>query len=185
MRIIAGKWRGRKLTVADVPGLRPTGDRVRETLFNWLQADVPSAHCLDLFAGSGALGFECLSRGAASVTFIEANAAACSTLHSSAAQLGVEAAANDPVEIVQGTATDWLSGSSRRFDLVFIDPPFDAWVQWDVLEAIQPHHLSERAGVYVETPVKQPLPDVLPHDLCVFKDKVFGEVHARLLRPDR
>ena len=89
VRIIAGRWRGRKLSVPCATGLRPTGDRVRETLFNWLQADVAGAHCLDLFAGSGALGFEALSRYASSVSFVETNSEACRTLQQACELLGV------------------------------------------------------------------------------------------------
>lgn len=89
VRIIAGRWRGRKLAVPDAQGLRPTGDRVRETLFNWLQADVAGAHCLDLFAGSGALGFEALSRYAGSVSFVETNPEACRALRQACKLLGV------------------------------------------------------------------------------------------------
>ena len=119
LRIVAGNWRSRVLEVADVEGLRPTSERVRETLFNWLAPRMDGARCLDLFSGTGALGFEALSRGAAHVTFIERSPAAIQTLRRNAATLGVDA------DIRQADAFDYLEGKpDRPFDVVFLDPPF-------------------------------------------------------------
>lgn len=119
VRIVGGQWRSRLLPVADVPGLRPTPDRVRETLFNWLGQDLEGLHCLDLFAGTGILGFEAASRGAAAVTLVEQNARALDALHKAAASLHAA-----QVEIVRGDAVRFLQNSGRRFDIVFLDPPY-------------------------------------------------------------
>lgn len=145
VRIIAGKWRGSRVEVADVDGLRPSADRVRETLFNWLQVYVVGARCLDLFAGSGALGFEAASRGASEVVMIEADPRAVSCLRATCERLQAT-----QVEVVAGDALVWLKGcSDRRFDLVFVDPPFAADLQQRALNAVLPC-LSESALLYVE-----------------------------------
>ena len=180
VRIIGGQWRGRKLNVADVAGLRPTGDRVRETIFNWLQADIAGRHCLDLFAGSGALGFEALSRMAASCTFVEPDPAAFSVLCESATQLGLADA--HPARFLQVTAEQFLQHDKQRFELVFIDPPFHAASQWEHVALLDRQHLAEHALVYVESPVSQSAPDLLPHNVHVCREKKFGDVCARLLR---
>ena len=120
LRIIAGEWRGRKLDVFDAPGLRPTPDRVRETLFNWLQQDIVGARCLDLFAGTGILGFEALSRGAKEVVSVEANAMLIGAIKKHAAMLGCKQ------HVIQhADALSWLKQEQGAFDLVFLDPPFN------------------------------------------------------------
>ncbi|MDR2031515.1 MAG: 16S rRNA (guanine(966)-N(2))-methyltransferase RsmD [Azoarcus sp.] len=120
VRIIGGTWRSRLLALpAGVAGLRPTPDRVRETLFNWLGQNLMGLACLDLFAGSGALGFEAASRGAASVTLVERDARACAALRRNAAALPAA-----QVEIVQGDAVDFLRSTRRLFDIAFVDPPY-------------------------------------------------------------
>ena len=119
IRIIGGIYRGRKLKVANVGGVRPTPDRVRETLFNWLQSVIVGAHCLDLFAGSGALGFESLSRGAASVVMVDQSGIVVDLLRQ---ELGVLGAAN--AHIYQARAPHQLKPAAHPFDIVFIDPPF-------------------------------------------------------------
>lgn len=119
MRIIAGQWRRRLLRVPDVEGLRPTPDRVRETLFNWLTGAVEGARCLDLYAGSGALGFEAASRGAAAVLLVERDQRAVGCMREQAAALGAE-----QIEVVQADACRWLEGEATPFDIVFLDPPF-------------------------------------------------------------
>lgn len=132
LRIIGGKWRGRKLDFPKVEGLRPTADRTRETLFNWLAAEINGATCLDLFAGSGALGFEALSRGADKVVMIEKTATACQLLLAHSERLGAENA-----KVIHSTAEQWLqqckegSQDTREcFDLVFLDPPFQLnWLE--------------------------------------------------------
>ena len=118
-RVIGGRWRGRKLSFADRPDLRPTPDRVRETLFNWLQPIVGGARCADLFAGTGALGVEALSRGAAGVAFVEKDRQAAATLGDNLAALGASAG-----QVVRADAFDWLARCTGALDIVFADPPF-------------------------------------------------------------
>ncbi len=121
VRIIAGDWRGRHLEFADEPHLRPTPDRVRETLFNWLQPAIDGAVCLDLFAGSGALGFEALSRGAAHATLVDADARVCAQIRREAKRFGARG-----IEVVHDSAERFIAnaGAARACDIVFLDPPF-------------------------------------------------------------
>lgn len=119
IRIIGGTWRSRKLDVVDAVDLRPTPDRVRETLFNWLQPYIEGAQCLDLYAGSGILGFEALSRGAATVVMVDNNAAVVKNLRTQAEKLAANGA-----EIHCTDTMQWLSSCTRRFDIIFLDPPF-------------------------------------------------------------
>ncbi len=175
VRIIAGKWRGRRLPVADSPGLRPTGDRVREMLFNWLQGRVQGRRVLDLFAGSGALGLEAASRGAASVVLVERQPALATHLQRLVDDLGAE------VEVVRADALRWLrTAPPRPFDLVFLDPPFSAGLWPEALNCLQaPGWLNEGARVYVESPVRGA--PVIPSSWVVYKEKRSGEVLSRLL----
>jgi 16S rRNA (guanine966-N2)-methyltransferase len=119
LRIIGGTWRGRKLRFPAAAAIRPTPDRVRETLFNWLQAAIPGAHCLDLFAGSGALGLEALSRGAAQVTFVDQDEAAAAALRARLTEWQAHGA-----EVVRGDALRFLGRPAQACDVVFLDPPF-------------------------------------------------------------
>ncbi|MFN3750005.1 MAG: 16S rRNA (guanine(966)-N(2))-methyltransferase RsmD [Thiobacillus sp.] len=144
VRIIGGQYRRRLLGFPDGAGLRPTPDRVRETLFNWLGQDLPGWRCLDLFAGSGALGFEAASRGAGRVVMIERDRAALAALEKSRADLGADA-----VEILHADALAWLGHNHDIFDLVFIDPPFDSGLARTALDAIGTH-LAPGGQVYVE-----------------------------------
>ena len=147
VRIIGGRLRGSRLPVADRPGLRPSPDRVRETLFNWLQGVTPGARVLDLFAGTGALGFEAASRGAAGVVLVERDPALADGLRAQAERLKVAAAT-----VVQADALAWLQGPpSARFDLVFLDPPFEAG-SWERAAAALPPWLAPDAWIYVESP---------------------------------
>ena len=149
VRLIGGQWRGTRLAVADTPGLRPTSDRVRETLFNWLAPMLPGARVLDLFAGSGALGLEAVSRGAASAVLVEREPALAAALREVAARLP----GGDAVTVVQADATGWLgSQPDRQFDLAFVDPPFaaDSWPS--VLPALVPK-LAASAWLYIESPL--------------------------------
>ena len=151
VRLIGGRWRGSKLPVADSPGLRPTADRVRETLFNWLAPVLPGAHVLDLFAGSGALGLEALSRGAASAVLVEHEPGLAARLLEATRRLpGGEAAS-----VVQADALAWLPAQPRStFDIAFLDPPFAAGL-WDkVLPALEPL-LADDAWLYVEAPLAE------------------------------
>lgn len=154
LRIIGGTWRGRKIPFADSVGLRPTGDRIRETLFNWLQNDIAGSHCLDLFAGSGALGFEAASRGAESVTMIEKEAKVVAVLSEQIARLQART-----IAVKQTSAERFLdelsateNTANQRFDIVFIDPPFDAQLQVPILhKLVSSDVLSSGAVVYVES----------------------------------
>lgn len=123
LRVIAGKWRSRKLSFPDLDGLRPTADRVRETLFNWLQERIVRADCLDLFAGSGACGIEALSRGARRVTFVDLSPLAVGAIRSNLALLEAS-----EFELVCKDSLTWICSKEKpdeaRFDIVFIDPPF-------------------------------------------------------------
>ncbi len=119
LRVIGGRWRGRRLAVPAIAGLRPTPDRVRETLFNWLTPTITGARCLDLYAGTGALGFEALSRGAAHVVFVERHRQALAGLRRSAAALGADC------EVFAGPVSAFLADNTARFDVIFMDPPYD------------------------------------------------------------
>ena len=151
IRIVGGRWRGTRLLVPDIDGLRPSADRVRETLFNWLMPVFPGARVLDLFAGSGALGLESISRGAAAATLVERDAGLINGLRSLAGRLeGGEAA-----EIIQTDALTWLAraaSENRRYDIAFVDPPFagDLWPA--AIEGLQPL-MADDAWLYVEAPV--------------------------------
>lgn len=145
VRIIAGSLRGSKLPVADLPGLRPTSDRARETLFNWLQDEVAGRRVIDLFAGSGALGFEAASRGAASVLLLEREPALAQSLRESAQRLHAGA-----VTVACGDALAWLAREpDTRFELAFLDPPFQAGLHQRAAALLAPW-LAPRAWIYVE-----------------------------------
>lgn len=153
LRIIGGQWRGRKLQFPDVAGLRPTPDRVRETLFNWLQGWVADEDCLDLFAGSGACGLEALSRGARSAVFVDASREAGASIR---AHLGVLGAGS--ASVVTATAAQWLEGqrqensTTTQFGLVFLDPPFAANALADTVQQLETSGiLKPRAHIYLES----------------------------------
>ncbi len=179
LRIIAGEWRSRQLEVLDLPGLRPTTDRVRETLFNWLQNDIAGAHCLDLFTGSGALSFEAASRGCASVLMLENQPAAIQKLNDNIRQLGAE-----HIRLQAGDAMAWLRQSSgdEAFDIVFIDPPFDAGYLVEACALLeQKQCLAEHACIYLEMDSRQALP-TLPANWRVVREKKAGQVSYYLVR---
>jgi 16S rRNA (guanine966-N2)-methyltransferase len=151
-RIIAGAWRRRRLKFPSVPGIRPSPDRVRETLFNWLRDQVVGARCLDLFAGSGALGLEALSRGAAEAVFVDRERQVIDTLRTHVATLGAQG-----VELVQADALVWLKNPAKPFDIIFLDPPFDADLLPQVATTlVAGGWLKPRAQVYVEYPAERP-----------------------------
>ena len=149
IRIISGSWRGRRLPVLDSDGLRPTTDRVRETLFNWLMHDVNGANCLDLFAGSGALGLECLSRGAEFVQFVEANAKVAASL---SANLNTLLSDKARADVSQQDALNFLkSNQGKRYDVVFLDPPFQSELAVQAIKLLLDNNwLGEKALVYLE-----------------------------------
>jgi 16S rRNA (guanine966-N2)-methyltransferase len=152
VRIIAGEWRGRRLPIVPNSPVRPTPDRVRETLFNWLQADIAGARVLDLYAGTGALGFESLSRGAAEAWFVEQDAALVAALSAQAEKFGVR-----PRIVRQDAASLLRGGAPQRFDVVFLDPPYALAVE-PLLELLPPW-LAEHGVVYVERPRPPGLPE--------------------------
>jgi 16S rRNA (guanine966-N2)-methyltransferase len=145
LRVIGGKYRSRLLRVPQRPGLRPTPDRVRETLFNWLGQDLSGLACLDLFAGSGALGFEAASRGATRVVLVERDRAVVAELERSRAALDA-----GQVTIVSGDAAAYLARERERFDVVFLDPPFRQNALPGLLQSLEPR-LEPGARVYVES----------------------------------
>ncbi len=176
LRIIGGQWRGRKLGFPEVDGLRPTGDRIRETLFNWLAPEIQGAHCLDAFAGSGALGLEALSRGAQSSLLLEKNTAAAHQLKSN---LQLLQAVNGRVEQVD--SLHWLQQQpvSHKFDIVFIDPPFALYLWEPIAAALETRQwLSDGAVIYLEAPRDAHLQ--LPANWQLHRDKQAGQVSFRL-----
>jgi 16S rRNA (guanine966-N2)-methyltransferase len=175
LRIIGGQWRGRKLDFAEADGLRPTGDRIRETLFNWLQADLPGAHCLDLFSGSGALGLEALSRDAGSALLLEKNAAAARCIQANLQLL------ND--QHGQVVHTDTLSHLSQTaptaYNVVFLDPPFALNLWQQVIALLETNGwLAEHAAIYIETPKNLPLN--IPSHWQLHRQKHSGQVSYSL-----
>jgi 16S rRNA (guanine966-N2)-methyltransferase len=177
IRIIGGQWRSRQISFYDAPGLRPTPGRVRETLFNWLQYDIPSSRCLDLYAGSGALGFEAASRGAKSVVQVENNPDACRALKESVLKL-----AATQVKIVQSDVCRYLSGDAEAFDIVFLDPPFGLSLTVQSCRWLEDKGwLSQHAKIYVEAESKLKFMDELPKNWRLLKSKAAGEVGFYLL----
>ena len=177
LRIIAGRWRGRKLTVLDLEGLRPTSDRIRETLFNWLQPTIGQANCLDLFAGSGALGLEAASRGAQKVTLVELDAKAAEQLCTNCRQL-----AADNCQLVNQDAATFLSGNSEQYDIVFIDPPYQADLWTPIAEQLVSQKcLSVNAHIYLEYPSHITQPS-LPTHWQLIKEKKAGAVNYCLFK---
>ncbi|HET8904681.1 MAG TPA: 16S rRNA (guanine(966)-N(2))-methyltransferase RsmD, partial [Saccharospirillum sp.] len=174
LRIIGGEYRGRKLGIANLEGLRPTGDRQRETLFNWLQVQTPGARVLDAFAGTGALGLEAASRGATHVWLLEKQPQAVASLKQAVSTLGCAAT------VVQCDALTWLAhADADPFDLVFLDPPFAAGLWADALAALIAHNrLADRAWVYLESPREHAM--AVPAELTLMKEKHSGEVSMRL-----
>jgi 16S rRNA (guanine966-N2)-methyltransferase len=172
VRIIGGQYRRRLLDFPAAEGLRPTPDRVRETLFNWLGQDLPGWVCLDLFAGSGALGFEAASRGAARVVMIERDAKAVAALEKNRALLGA-----NQVDILRVDALAWLANSPESFDLILIDPPFDSGLAERVLAEDLARHLKPGAYAYVE----QGTQVVAPAGLIIHRSGRAGRSHFALL----
>ncbi|MGB4335080.1 MAG: 16S rRNA (guanine(966)-N(2))-methyltransferase RsmD [Chromatiaceae bacterium] len=177
LRIVGGVWRGRRLAVLDQPGLRPTPDRVRETLFNWLAPLITGARCLDLYAGSGALGFEAASRGADRVVMVEKMAKVVRVLHENRLVLNAR-----QVEVIQAEAGPWLAtaGHAEPFDLVFLDPPFSEDLLGPSCAALaQGGWLARGARVYLEASAMTGFP-ALPEGWRLLRDKQAGQVRYGL-----
>jgi len=178
LRIVAGNWRSRLLDIVDIQGLRPTSERIRETLFNWLAPDIHGARCLDLFAGTGALGLEALSRGAGATVFVERSPVAARQLQSNVDVLGADGAT-----VLQLDALDYLRGAAGpKFDIVFLDPPFAADLLEETCRLLAEQRLLENGAlVYLEQDQSKPDPE-LPDDWVVEKNKTAGMVRYMLVR---
>jgi 16S rRNA (guanine966-N2)-methyltransferase len=175
LRIIGGVWRGRKLRFPDAPDLRPTPDRVRETLFNWLRQDLEGLRCLDLYAGSGALGFEAASRRAARVVQVERSAEACLALRQNGALLEARA-----VEVAQMDVSRFLQGPVEPFDVVFLDPPFRQGLAVACCRLLEEKGwLAPHARVYIETEKELAL-EGLPENWHILRGKQAGGVAYHL-----
>ncbi len=182
VRIIGGRWRGRRIGFPDIPGLRPSPDRVRETLFNWLAPVLPGADCLDLFAGSGALGLEAASRGAGRVVLLDADQRVAVALQEQVRALAAEAL----VEVVRADVLTWLRRASQPFDIVFLDPPFHQGLVGPCLKALAAGDWLAPGGyVYVEAEREmdaERLHTLLPAGWSVYRSKQAGEVGYHLLQ---
>lgn len=176
LRLIGGEYRRRQLPVLDHPGLRPTPDRVRETLFNWLSAATPGARVLDLFAGTGALGLEALSRGARQALFVECDAQVARQLADNLATLG----ADERGRLVTADALAFLSGDPTPFSLVFLDPPFRQGLAGACCHALEAGWLAEDALVYVET--ESALAPEVPASWQLHREVRAGDSTGRLYR---
>jgi len=174
VRIIGGVHRGRKLPFADMPGLRPTGDRIRETLFNWLQPVIQGARCLDLFAGSGALGIEAASRGAGEVVMVDTASSVIRQLEKNKALLGLE-----HFSIVRADALQFLDQEPTPFDLVFLDPPFAGNLLQPLCHRLAKGWLADGARIYLEEDLSRPFP-TLPEGWELIKEKQAGAVRYGL-----
>ena len=175
VRIISGLWRGRKLPVHDAEGLRPTTDRVKETLFNWLAQEIPHALCLDLFAGSGGLGFEAASRQAKLVTMVELNPKAFAQL-----QQNVTAVKANNIQLVSGDALQFLKQQGTPHHVVFIDPPFRQGLLQETVTLLEQNGwLAEDAMIYIEAE-KEWQVENLPATWHLHREKTAGQVSYRL-----
>ena len=182
VRIIGGEWRGRRLPVVDLPGLRPSGDRARETLFNWLQPYIGGARCVDLFAGTGVLGLEAFSRGAAEVTLVENTPLAVQALRAALVKLEVPGA-KAGVHLAETDALKWLqTRESLTLDIVFIDPPFSSRLETQAMTLLVDRNLVSEGGlVYIETSRNTP-PFHPGLGWEILKDQSIGEVRMLLLK---
>lgn len=178
LRLIGGQWRGRKLSFIESDGLRPTGDRIRETLFNWLQADLHQSRCLDLFAGSGALGLEALSRGAAHCTFIDNAPSVSQQLQQNINTLSAQTSA----QVINGNCLEWISQSTHTgVDIIFLDPPFAANCWQACLDAIFDSTLLHQDSlIYFEADRDTPPPS-LPTPWQFIRHKHSGKIQYGLI----
>ncbi len=171
IRIIGGQWRSRMLTFPNSAGLRPTPDRIRETVFNWLGQDMSGRSCLDLFAGSGVMGFEAASRGAEGVVMVESSPAVFQALKSSLQKLEAS-----QIELVAMDALNFIESDRRRFDVIFLDPPYRLGLLPELLSKLH-SHLAEEGLVYLENDSFL-MPD---EDWLVWRKGLAGNVHYQLL----
>lgn len=179
LRIIAGSWRGRKLCFAPVPGVRPTPNRVRETLFNWLQGTIPGSRCLDLYAGSGALGLEALSRGAREVVFVDREPVVVRHIADTLRTFGC-----DRGRVERADAFGYLGQAADSFDVIFLDPPFAEPVLPELCQQIEANAWLRPGGlVYLEAPAAAGGPQ-LPAGWTLLRSRRAGEVGYHLARRD-
>lgn len=176
LRIIGGRWRGRRFSCPPGDVTRPTGDRVRETLFNWLMPYIDGARCLDLFAGTGALGLEALSRGATEVVFVEQDPGAVQQLEATLCELDCTGAS-----IIRGDALHFLAGTPRNFDIVFLDPPFGVIDTGNLCTLLDNKWLAPAAHVYIEMQ-RGDAELELPANWTTVRDKTAGRVFFQLVR---
>ncbi len=176
VRIIAGKWRSRKISFPPVSGLRPTPDRVRETLFNWLAPHLSEAICLDLFAGTGILSLEALSRGAAKVTAIEKNPELIKNLTDNALQLHTK-----NLEIIATDALHWLKEKRSAYDIIFLDPPYQSTLLNDCLKQLTGNCIHSKTLIYFESNTEF-TQERLPDFFELLKHKKAGHVYFHLVQ---
>lgn len=178
-RIIGGEWRSRRIAVPEGPGVRPTPDRVRETLFNWLAPVIAGARCLDLYAGSGALGLEALSRGAARVVFVDRSLAVLRHIGATLEALGC-----DRGETLCTDAMTYLAGRATPFDVVFLDPPYrESLLEPAFARLVERGWLAPSSSVYLEHEASAGPPSP-PPGWCLFRSAAAGQVRYHLARPD-
>lgn len=177
IRIIGGEWRSRQIVFDDTPGLRPTPGRLRETVFNWLQTSIEGCACLDLYAGSGALGLEAASRGAVKVALVEQNPQACRMIHTNITQLGAIG-----VQLYRQDVFRFLAGDPQRFDLVFMDPPFGKdLIAQTCLWLEEKGWLTVEAKIYIEAEKQWQVAD-LPESWKLLKEAKAGDVKGYLFK---
>ncbi|MFD1382819.1 16S rRNA (guanine(966)-N(2))-methyltransferase RsmD [Rhodanobacter aciditrophus] len=175
LRIIGGEWRSRQLPIPNIEGLRPTTDRVRETVFNWLNFDIPGASCLDLFCGSGALGFEALSRGAKDCTFVELNRSVSEQIKTNLKTLQAHNGS-----VINTDATTFLRQPATGFDVVFLDPPFRKDLLDQVIPLLTSGWIKPQGYIYIERESEKSLE--LPDNWQLEKEKVAGQLTFSLYR---
>lgn len=174
VRIIGGQWRSREIAFPDDKYLRPTPDRVRETVFNWLGQDLTGKYCLDLFAGSGAMGFEAASRGAEHVVMVELNQSIMRSLNAAREKLGAT-----QVELVKMNAMAFIASDSRQFDVIFLDPPFQSGLLSELIKVL-PARMTETSFIYVESGNRLNLN--LDEQWLVWRSGRAGKVYYQLLK---
>lgn len=180
VRIIAGRWRGRKILFNDHNGIvRPTTDRVRETLFNWLSPYITDAHCLDLYAGSGILSFEALSRNAASVVTVEQNQAIAQNIHATAELLQVD------LTLIKEDVEQWLAKAGQPYDIIFLDPPYGARVLLRCFTLLAKNQWTKKGSIIYYEHNAEVDPDLLPENWSVLKAKRAGEVYYYLVQVEK
>jgi 16S rRNA (guanine966-N2)-methyltransferase len=174
LRIIGGRWRGRRFPCPPGDATRPTGDRIRETVFNWLAPFIDGSRCLDLFAGTGALGLEALSRGANEVLFVEQNACAARRIEATLRELDCF-----DVDVIKGDALQFLAGTPRTCDIVFLDPPFGIIDLENLCTLLDKGWLARGSYIYIEMRRGAATPQ-LPPGWTLTRDKTAGQVHFML-----